>query len=207
MLFLNSCEFHTFLIKKSQNFVQSMQGDEHTKDEHTNSHTNTHTNDNRPQLFSPYGAVVGALYCRGGRAFQRAVGDERYIFASRGCRPRTPAFLSQGLPPLDPATSLAMRPVVPAVASGRQLVPVVANWCQWSPTGARRCQRVPGGSNFNGRTQAHTGAHRGNHRGPSVHAHTLPTLLGTTTLLEHPNRICRSEVERGCLLCRFLRCL
>ena len=48
MLSLNSCEFHTFLIKKSQNFVQSMQGDEHTKDEHTNSHTNTHTNDNRP---------------------------------------------------------------------------------------------------------------------------------------------------------------
>ena len=194
MLFLNSCEFHTFLIKKSQNFVQSMQGDEHTKDEHTNSHTNTHTNDNRPQLFSPYGAVVGALYCRGGRAFQRAVGDERYIFASRGCRPRTPAFLSQGLPPLDPATSAGN---APGGASGRQ----------WSPVGASGRQLVPGGSNFNGRTQAHTGAHRGNHRGPSVRAHTLPTLLGTTTLLEHPNRICRSEVERGCLLCRFLRCL
>ena len=34
-------------------------------------------------------------------------------------------------------------------------------------------------------------------RGCSVRAHTLP---GTTTLLEHPIRLRRTKVERGCLL-------
>ena len=141
MLFLNSCEFHTFLIKKSQNFVQSMQGDEHTKDEYTNSHTNTHTNDNRPQLFSPTAPWWARFFLPWWARFFltfKGLSSMKDTFSPPGAAaPGPPLFFPRGCRPWTPLLLLAMRPVAPAFASGRQLVPVVANWCQKVPEGAR----------------------------------------------------------------------
>ena len=89
MLFLNSCEFHTFLIKKGRTLYNQC------KEMNTQTHTQTHTPMIIAHNFFRRTAPWWAIFFLTFKA-QRA---------ARGCRPRTPAFLSQGLPPLDPATS------------------------------------------------------------------------------------------------------
>ena len=115
----------------------------------TQTHTQTHT----PMIIAHN---FFAVRRRGGRAFFAVVGAlfkglsaMKDTFSPPGAAaPGPPLFFPRGCRPWTPLLLLAMRPVVPAVASGRQLVPVVANWCQGDLTsmGAHR------------RTRAHTGA-------------------------------------------------